>query len=152
MTSLIWEILKGKLFLNPNFFNEMLKLATHYNDVIMSATASQITSLTIVYSTVYSRRRSKKTSKLRVTGFFVMGIHRWPVNSPHKGQVMRKMFPFDDVFMNWVIYECQPTSFLGTMDIMHISQLCLNEMPECYKYSEKIGIPKVLIIPMSVHL
>ena len=33
----------------------------------MDATASQITSLAIVYSTVYSRRRSKKTSKLRVT-------------------------------------------------------------------------------------
>ena len=40
----------------------------HYNDVIMSAMACQITSLTIVYSTVYSRRRSKKTSKLRITG------------------------------------------------------------------------------------
>ena len=43
-------------------------LLIHYNDVIMSAMASQITSLAIVYSTVYSRRRSKKTSKLRVTG------------------------------------------------------------------------------------
>ena len=43
----------------------------HYNDVIMSAMASQITSLTMVYSTystVYPRRRSKKTAKLRVTG------------------------------------------------------------------------------------
>ena len=40
----------------------------HYNDVIMSAMASQITSLTIVYSTIYSRSRSKKPSKLRVTG------------------------------------------------------------------------------------
>ena len=40
----------------------------HYNDVMMSAMASQITSLTIVYSTVYSRRISKKISKLRVTG------------------------------------------------------------------------------------
>ena len=40
----------------------------HDNDVIMSATASQNTGLTIVYSTVYSRRRSKKTPKLRVTG------------------------------------------------------------------------------------
>ena len=39
-----------------------------YNDVIMSAMASQITSLTIVYSSVNSRRISKKTSKLRVTG------------------------------------------------------------------------------------
>ena len=41
----------------------------HYNDVIMSLIASQITSLTIVYSTVcLFRRRSTKTSKLRVTG------------------------------------------------------------------------------------
>ena len=39
------------------------------------------------------RRRSKKTSKLRVTGL----CHRWPVNSPHKWPVTRKMFPFDDV-------------------------------------------------------
>ena len=43
-------------------------LRWHYNDVIMSAMVSQITSLTIIYSTVYSRRRSNKTSKLRVTG------------------------------------------------------------------------------------
>ena len=40
----------------------------HYSGVIMSTMASQITSLTMVYLTVYSRRRSKKTSKLRVTG------------------------------------------------------------------------------------
>ena len=39
----------------------------HYSDVIMATTASQITSLTIVYSTFYSRRKSKKTSKLGVT-------------------------------------------------------------------------------------
>ena len=44
------------------------------------------------------RRRSNKTLNLRVTGS-VMGIHRWPVNSPHKGSVMRKMFPFDDVII-----------------------------------------------------
>ena len=47
----------------PNGF-----LVLHYNAVIMSAKASQITSLAIVYLTVYSRRRSKKTSKLRVAG------------------------------------------------------------------------------------
>ena len=40
----------------------------YYNDVIMSTMASQITSLTVVYSSLYSRRRSKKTSKLRVSG------------------------------------------------------------------------------------
>ena len=45
-----------------------------------------------------SRRRSKKTSKLRVTGLCV-GNSPGPVNSPHKGPVTRKMFPFDDVIM-----------------------------------------------------
>ena len=43
-------------------------------------------------------RRSKKTSKLRVTGL-LQRIHREPVNSPHKWSVTRKMFPFDDVIM-----------------------------------------------------
>ena len=60
----------------------------HYNDVIMSAMASQITSLTIVYSTVYSGadlRKHQSSASLA----FVRGIHRWPVNSPHKGPVVR---------------------------------------------------------------
>ena len=36
---------------------------------------------------------------------FVRGIHRWPVNSPHKWPVTRKMFPFDDVIMeNWFTF------------------------------------------------
>ena len=47
------------------------------------------------------RRRSKKTSKLRVTGFCA-GIRRGPVNSRHKWPVTRKMFPFDDVIMHWI--------------------------------------------------
>ena len=45
------------------------------------------------------RRRSTKTSKLRVTGLCV-GKSPGPVNSPHKGPVTRKMFPFDDIIMN----------------------------------------------------
>ena len=60
----------------------------HYNGVIMSSMASQITNLNIVYSTVYSRRRSKKTPKLR-----------GPVNSLHKGPTTWKLFPFGDVNM-----------------------------------------------------
>ena len=50
------------------WLHRKLTKSQHYNDVIMSARASQIISLTIVYSTVHSRRRSKKTSKLRATG------------------------------------------------------------------------------------
>ena len=71
---------------------------THYNDVIMSPIASQITSLTIVYSTIYSdadQRKYQSSASLA----FVRGIHRWPVNSPHKGSETRKMFPFDEVIM-----------------------------------------------------
>ena len=48
----------------------MHKVSEYYNDVIMGAIASQITSLTIVYSIVYSDR-SKETSELRVTGLCV---------------------------------------------------------------------------------
>ena len=64
----------------------------------MSAIAAQITSLTIVYSTVYlGADQSKHQSSASLA--FVCGIHRGPVNSPHKWPVTRKMFPFDDVIM-----------------------------------------------------
>ena len=57
----------------------------------MGAMASQITSLTIVYSTVYSgadQRKHQSSASLA----FVRGIHRWLVNSPHKCPVTRKCF------------------------------------------------------------
>ena len=70
----------------------------HYCDIIMNAMTSQIASLIIVYSTVHSgpdQRKHQSSASLA----FVWGIHRWPVNSPHKWPVMRKMFPFDDAIM-----------------------------------------------------
>ena len=64
----------------------------------MGTVASQITSLTIVYTTVYSNAdQSKHQSSASLA--FVWGIHRGPVNSPHKWPVTRKMLPFDDVIM-----------------------------------------------------
>ena len=60
--------------------------------------ASQITSLTIVYSTVYSGAHQRKHQSSASLAF-MRGIHRWPVNSPHKWPVTRKIFPFDDVIM-----------------------------------------------------
>ena len=56
----------------------------HYDDVVMGAMASQITSLTIVYSTVYSDADQKKTSKLRVTGLCAG-------NSPGTGEFPAQM-------------------------------------------------------------
>ena len=81
-----------------NFCSFCCNNRKHYNDVIMGATVSEITSLTIVYSTVYSgadQRKRQSSASLA----FVWGIHRALVNSPHKGPVTRKIFPFDDVIM-----------------------------------------------------
>ena len=101
------------------------KSCDEWVDVIMGAMPSQITSLTIVYSTVYSGADQRKhqingwvkhggggcqdldqrkhQSSASLT--FVRGIHRWPVNSPHKGPVTRKMFPFDDVIMTCLVFD-----------------------------------------------
>ena len=70
----------------------------HYSDV-MSAMASQITSLTIFYPTLYSGADQRKHQS-SMSLAFVRGIHRRPVNSPHKGPVTRKMFSFDDVMFH----------------------------------------------------
>ena len=64
----------------------------------MGTMSSHITSLTIVYSTVYSGADQRK-HKDSASFAFVWGIHRWPVHSPHKWPVTRKMFPFDDVIV-----------------------------------------------------
>ena len=81
-----------------NFCSEIIWW--HYADVIMTTIAPQITSLTIVYSTIYSGAdQSKHQSSASLA--FVWGSHRGPVNSPHKWPVTRKMFPFDDVIMEF---------------------------------------------------
>ena len=83
----------------------------HYNDVILGAMASQIISLTIVFSTVYLDTDQRKHQS-SATLAFVRRIHRRPVNSPHKWPVTRKMFPFDDVFMDLRIW-------LGNTTVTH---------------------------------
>ena len=60
--------------------------------------ASQITSLTIVYPTVYLGADKKKTSKLRVTDL-CSGNSSVTGEFSEQKPVTRKMFPFDDVIM-----------------------------------------------------
>ena len=82
----------------------------HYSDDIMGMMAPQITSVSIVYSTVCSAAyQIKHQSSTSVA--FVRGIHRWPVNSPHKGPVTRKMSPFDDFIMFVHIFICPLVGF-----------------------------------------
>ena len=78
----------------------------HYGDV-MGTIASQITSLMIVYLTVYSGADQRKY-QCSASLAFVPGIHRWPVNSPHKWPVTRKMFPFNDVIMKCMSNDITP--------------------------------------------
>ena len=59
----------------------------------MSAMASQITGVLIIQAQI------KETINAPRLLAFVGGIQRSPVDSPHKGPVTRKMFPFDDVIM-----------------------------------------------------
>ena len=73
---------------------------THCSDVMMGTIVSQITSLTIVYSTAYSGA-DQRTHQSSASLAFVRGIHRWPVNSLHKWPITRKMFPFDNVIMHF---------------------------------------------------
>ena len=78
----------------------------HYSDVIMNMMASQITIVSIVYSTVCSgadQRKHQSSASLA----FVRGIHRWPVNSQHKWPVTRKMFYL--ITSSWCTYSNHST-------------------------------------------
>ena len=117
------------------------KLSTqrhHYSDVIMITMASQITSLRIVYSIDYSgadQRKHQGSASLA----FVRGIHRWPVISPHKWQVTRKTFPFDDVIMIGAILH------IWQIPVLRISRDCPSSSPtklstQRHHYSDVIMI------------
>ena len=67
-----------------------------YNDVTMSWLSTMVYQRTVCSGA--GERKHKSSASLA----FDRGIHRWSVNSPHKGPVMRKIFPFDDVTMNFV--------------------------------------------------
>ena len=90
---------------------------------------SQITSLTIVYSAVYSGADQRKHQS-SVTLTFVREIHRGPVNSPHKRSVTRKMFPFDVVIMVFFVKSKQ-----STHQTIHFSveSLVLKHEWECFE-------------------
>ena len=99
----------------------------------MGAMASQITSLTMVYSTVHSGADKKNQSAALLA--FVRGIHRWPVDSPHKWPVTRKLFSFDDVIM-YLTHNATPDAisesvcgqcFGGAIIVQHVDLYYCNE-------------------------
>ena len=83
-----------------------------------------------------SRHRSKKTSKLRVTGLCV-GNSPGPVNSPHKGPVTRKMVPFDDVIMMYVRSDsrrCRWYHYLWKFVLFEFVDISYENTAVCYWY------------------
>ena len=114
----------------------------HYGDVIMGQIASQITGLTIINSTVYSDADQRKHQRAASLAF-VRGIHRGPVNFPHKWPVTRKMFPFDDVIMNLIM------NFTDTI----LAELMMAECPIWFIYSTtsyNVGINVEIDAPNSL--
>ena len=85
----------------------------HFNDVIMGTIASQIISLTIVYSIVHSGA-DQKQHQSSTSLDFVRGFHPGPVNSPHKWPVTRKTFPFSDVIMHCHQYTKYISTWMNT--------------------------------------
>ena len=90
----------------------------------MSAMASQITGVSIAYSTVCSGA-NKRNHQSYASLAFVRGIHWWPGNSLHKGSVTRKMFPFDDVIMEYAklsVMSCgnEADYFFGSIRFLRV--------------------------------
>ena len=93
----------------------------HYSDVVMSAMASQITSVSIVCSTVCSDANQRKHQSSASLAF-VREIHR-AMDSHHKEPVTLKMFQFDDVIMIPISAFYHGCNFiiLGTTNVPHIT-------------------------------
>ena len=72
-----------------------------------------------VFTQSFIRAQMKKKHQSSVSLAFVWGIHRGPVNSPHKWPVTRKMLPFDDVVMkgqwcgSWCFFDLGPHVLLN---------------------------------------
>ena len=104
----------------------------HYSAVIMGAMASQITGVSSVYSTAYSgvdQRKHQSSSSLA----FVRVIHRWPVNSRHKGPVTRRMLPFDDVIIRTDILLSGVADFFDRNKILSGGDLSHYQVPHCIR-------------------
>ena len=109
---------------NSQLYRSCTYISTHYNDVIMGVITSQITSLTIVYSDANQRKHQSSASLA-----FVRGIHRGPVNSPHKWPVTRKMFPFDDVIMYTQHLMTSSIPVVECFAVVYMDRNCSIESP-----------------------
>ena len=106
----IWGVLEAMVSTSPHFI---------YTDVIMSVMASEITSLTIVYSTVYSGADQRIHQSLRVTG-----LCEW--NSPVTGKFTAQMASKAENVSIWWRHHgsLMSSQITGSVLRMFIQQLC----------------------------
>ena len=81
------------------YLDTMVQGSVHYSDVIMSAMPSQITGVSIVCLAV-CLGADQRNIKVPRHCFLLVESTGSPMDSPHKGPVTQKMFPFDDVIMH----------------------------------------------------
>ena len=125
----------------------------------MSAMASQITDVSIIYSTVCSGADQRKHQSFASLAF-VRGIHRWPVNSPHKEPVTWKMFLVDSSkfglcptfvvvgpYRYRVITETVPWQCYATIFVFHTTKT-----PDSKVHGANMGPTWVLSAPDGPHV
>ena len=76
---------------------------------------------------------------------FVRGIHRGPVNSPHKWPVTRKMFPFDNAIM---IHDCVWTAGIWWFQYLEYKDYLLFNSMQGYIYMHQLPIP--ILSPITI--
>ena len=132
MFSLILAWTNG--WVNNRDAGDLRRYRAHYDVTVMECiiivhhSVSCHVALNIDWYTVYwtvcsgaDQRKHQSSASLA----FVRGIHRWPVNSPHKGPVTRKMFPFDDVIKCGHVYWLTHTCIVVWNQVVNILPLLL---------------------------
>ena len=92
-----WDITRLKTTWNKLITHNISSLQWRHNerdDVLNHQTYDGLFTQPFIQGA--DQRKHQNSESLAI----VRGIHRWPVNSPHKGPVTRKMFTFDDVIMH----------------------------------------------------
>ena len=110
----------------------------HYSDVIMNAMTYLIPAVSIDYSTVCSGADRRK-HQIPASLAFVRGIHRWPVNYPHKGPVSRKKLPFDYVIMTGgMAVRYATTNRAQLMNCTHAASISVPHICSSVKYIRQV--------------
>ena len=111
-----WQILPTTFSIFPEHWKTTISLQWRHNEGDGVSNHQTHDSLLAIYSGADQRKHQSSASRA-----LCVGIHRWPVNSPHKGSVARKMFPFDDVIIcaTGVVAMATPGSAnISKVDIM----------------------------------